>query len=44
MILQYLKFVKKWVIKYHGQAVAVGNTQSQAIDEAMELLRLKVIK
>ena len=44
MTLKYLKFMRKWIISYHGRAIAVGDTQGQAIEEAMELLRLKIIK
>ena len=44
MTIKYIKYFKKWCIVYHQKAVAVGNTPAQAIDEACELLRLKVIK
>jgi len=30
-----LKHVKKWIITYHGQAVAVGDTPFQAIEDAI---------
>lgn len=44
MLLKKLKFFKKWVIVYKGKAIAVGNSPAEAINEACELLRLKVIR
>lgn len=44
MKLEYLKFMRKWIVSYRGKARAVGNTQAEAIDQACELLKLKIIK
>lgn len=35
MTIKYLKFFKKYIAIYHGQAVAVGNTHAEAIAEAI---------
>jgi len=42
MKLQYLKYFKKWLVHYNNKAIAVGNTPTQAIEEAFTYL--KVVK
>lgn len=43
MKLEYLKFMRKWIVSYKGKARAVGNTQAEAIEQAMILLKSKII-
>jgi len=40
MQIKYLKFMKKWVAIFNGKAIAVGNTNQEAINEAFTWLRV----
>jgi hypothetical protein len=43
MKIQYLKFVKKWVVIYKGRARGAGNTPAEALDQVFSLILAKVI-
>ena len=40
MEIKWLKFVKKWVLIYHGKAIGAGNTQAEAIEQGITVFRL----
>jgi len=39
MQIKYLKFIKKWVAIFNGRAIAVGNTNKEALSEAFVWLK-----
>jgi len=43
MQLKYLKRLNVFIIIYKGKARSIGYTKSQAIENAMQLLKAKVI-
>jgi hypothetical protein len=35
MIIEHLKFLQKYLVKYHGRAIGVGDTISEALGQAL---------
>ena len=41
MILTHLNYLNKWIIKYNGKAIAVGDTPAEALGEALRVIKYK---
>lgn len=41
MTITYLKFMGKWLAKYQGRALGVGDTLSEALGQALEVITRK---
>lgn len=41
MTIKFLKYVKKWLIQYHGESIAVGDTIGQALEDALLVIKYK---
>lgn len=42
MKIQWLKFLKKWLISYQGRAIAVGEDLSLTIEDAFRVANIKI--
>lgn len=42
MQIQWLKYMRTWLVSYHGKQLAVGQDLGQAIGDALYLATLKV--
>jgi hypothetical protein len=42
MQIQWLKFMQRYLVSYHGKALAVGENLAQALADALYIATLKV--
>ena len=41
MKIEWLKFMRKYLVSYHGKALAVGDNLAQALSDAIYIVTLK---
>jgi len=44
MNISYLPFMRKYLVKYNGEAVAVGDSFAEALGEGLRVLKARQLK
>jgi len=44
MFIYKLKFLNKWIARFHGRAIAVGNTNLEALKEGFNVIAVLLNK